>query len=195
MAGLSKSGHVPVAEVHESAAVLNLPNQYEAYLAQLDKKQRHETRRKRRRFVEILGEPRLERTAGADAISRFAEMHRTAAGDKGTFMTDDMERYFLSLHSGADGLVDFLYGGHTTPVAAAFGFEDEDSYYLYNSAYDPGASAASPGIVLVSELISRTIEDDRARFDFLKGDEVYKYRLGAETRPLWRVTATTGELP
>ncbi|NND04410.1 MAG: GNAT family N-acetyltransferase [Acidimicrobiia bacterium] len=192
MSGLSKAGLNPTAHVHESAAVLELPDDYEIYLAELDKKQRHETRRKHRRFVEALGEPRIERAFGATAVAQFAEMHHKAAGDKGTFMTEEMEAYFLSLNENAGALVDFLYADHEAPVAAAFGFEDDSSFYLYNSAYDTAAAAASPGIVLVSELIRRTIEDGRSRFDFLKGDEVYKYRLGAEARPLWRVTATTG---
>ncbi len=195
MTGLNKAGLVPVAEVHQSAAVLTLPDDYEGYLAQLDKKQRHETRRKRRRFTEILGEPSLMRATGQDAITRFAAMHRKAAGDKGTFMNEDMEEYFQRLHIEAAGHVDFLHGDRDVPVAAAFGFEDEDTYYLYNSAYDPDEGAASPGIVLVSELIDRTIADGGSRFDFLKGDETYKYRLGAQARPLWRVSAKTGERP
>ena len=192
MSGLSKAGLVPAAEVHESAAVLSLPSDYESYLAQLHKKQRHETRRKHRRFSEILGEPHLRRTSGAEALARFAEMHRKASGDKGTFMTPEMEQYFARLHVASDAHFDFLYGDGDSPVAAAFSFEDARCYYLYNSAYDPDAAAASPGIVLVSELIRRSIEDGKARFDFLKGDEIYKYRLGAEARPLWRITATTG---
>lgn len=190
--GLSKAGLAPVAEAHESSAVLALPDEYEGYLAGLDKKQRHEIRRKRRRFVEILGEPHLHRAWGQAAVDQFATMHRRASGEKGTFMTADMEVYFSRLHTDAAGHLDFLYGDDDTPVAAAFGFEDESVYYLYNSAYDPTHAAASPGIVLVNELIGRTIADGRDRFDFLKGDEVYKYRLGAEARTLWRVTATTG---
>ncbi len=39
-----------------------LPDSHDRYLADLDKKQRHEVRRKRRRFAEELGEPRLSRS-------------------------------------------------------------------------------------------------------------------------------------
>jgi len=192
MAGLSEAGLAPLAAVHQSAAVLNLPGNFESYLAGLDKKQRHETRRKTRRFADVLGTPRLLRAHGPEALSRFAAMHRLASGDKGTFMDSAMERLFGGLHTNAGAIIDFLHGDGDEPVAAAFGFEDTSAYYLYNSAYAPEAGAASPGIVLVAELIRQAAERSLGRFDFLKGDEVYKYRLGAVARPLWRITATTG---
>jgi len=192
MAGLTEAGHAPVAAVHESAAVLDLPGDFTTYLAALDKKQRHETRRKIRRFTEMLGAPRLLRDHGPDAVARFAAMHRLAAGDKGTFMDHSMETLFGGLHERAGAVVDFLHGDGDEPVAAAFGFEDSSAYYLYNSAYSPDTGAASPGIVLVAELIRQAIEAPHDRFDFLKGDEVYKYRLGAVARPLWRISVSTG---
>ncbi len=192
MAGLGEAGLAPVAAVHQSTAVLELPGDFETYLASLDKKQRHESRRKTRRFTEMLGTPRLARDHGPDAVARFAAMHRLAAGDKGTFMDPSMETLFNRLHTEVGAVIDFLYGDGDEPAAAAFGFEDPAAYYLYNSAYDLAAGAASPGIVLVAELIKQATEAGRVRFDFLKGDEVYKYRLGAVARPLWRITAHTG---
>jgi CelD/BcsL family acetyltransferase involved in cellulose biosynthesis len=192
MAGLTEAGLAPVAAVHQSAAVLEVPGDFDIYLASLDKKQRHETRRKGRRFTEMLGAPRLVREYGPAAVSRFAAMHRLATGAKGTFMDPTTESLFGGLHADAGAVIDFLYGDGDEPVAAAFGFEDASAYYLYNSAYAPAASAASPGIVLVAELIRQTAEAAHDRFDFLKGDEVYKYRLGAVARPLWRITAGMG---
>lgn len=190
MDGLRKAGVTAVAEVHESAAVLDLPGEYEAYLAGLGKKQRHETRRKGRRFSEILGTPRLERRQGAEAVARFAAMHRLADGRKGQFMDQSMEGLFTTYEAECGAVIDFLFGEGPEPVAAAFGFEDAGTYYLYNSAYDTDAGAASPGIVLVTELVRQALETGHSRFDFLKGDETYKYRLGASARPLWRIRAT-----
>ena len=107
-------------------------------------------------------------------------------------MDPAMEELFTSFEVKCGAVIDFLYGNEPDPVAAAFGFEDDDTYYLYNSAYDIGAGAASPGIVLVSELVKQALETGHRRFDFLKGDEVYKYRLGASARPLWRIRASVG---
>ncbi len=173
---------------HEVAAVLELPASFDAYLGSLGKKERHETRRKRRRFGAEIGEPRLDRAADGSAVARFCAMHRLAGGRKGHFMTSGMEAFFMALHEQTGAVIDMLSGEDGVPVAAAFGFEDEDGYYLYNSAYDPEASHASPGVVLVSMLIERAIEAEKRVFDFLKGDETYKFRLGAAPRPLYEVT-------
>ena len=167
----------------DATMVLDLPEEPGAYLAGLHGKQRHEVRRKRRRFEEHAGSPSLVRDSSA--LSWFATMHRAAPGDKGSFMTPEMETFFGSLASHAGGVVDVLLDGSGARVAAAFGFEDADTYYLYNSAFDPDRADVSPGVVLVHKLIESAIASGRSRFDFLKGDESYKFRLGAATRPLF----------
>ena len=185
-AGLAKAGLITTRRRHEVAAVLSLGTSHEDYLGGLDKKQRHEVRRKRRRFDDAYGSARLERRS--DAFGVFVDMHRSAPGDKGEFMTADMVEFFDALL--ATGFVlDVLATADGDAVAAAFGYEDEHAYYLYNSAFDPDAGHASPGVILVDVLIEQAIAAGKSRFDFLKGDEVYKFRLGASERPLYVVEA------
>ena len=177
-------GQLSVTE-DEVAAVLELPDSYEGWLASIGKKERHEVRRKRRRFEAEFGEITIVQH-GAEAINMFCAMHRTAQGDKAMFMTGEMQRYFEDLldHAGAtihtlecDGI----------PRANAFGFETDDGYFYYNSAYDPDAAMASPGIVLLAALIEAQIERGARVFDFLKGDERYKFKHGAQPRQLFVV--------
>ncbi len=189
-AGLQTAGITTTRLQHEIAAVLDLPASFDDYLGDLSKKQRHEVRRKLRRFTEIAGEPRLVRESGSDVVGVFADMHRRAAGEKGTFMTEEMEEHFVELEKNVGAVVDVLYGHDGRPAAAAFGFEDNATFYLYNSAYEPDLADASPGIVLVATAIADAIYRQKTRFDFLKGDEVYKFRLGAVERPLYRVRGT-----
>ncbi|HAX81359.1 MAG TPA: hypothetical protein DCY40_02185 [Actinobacteria bacterium] len=85
----------------------------------------------------------------------------------------------------AGAVIDVLCDGDGAPVGAAFGFEDADTYYLYNSAFHQERSELSPGIVLVTALIDAAIAGGKRRFDFLKGGEDYKARLGAVPRPLF----------
>jgi CelD/BcsL family acetyltransferase involved in cellulose biosynthesis len=186
-AGLAAAGLAVRREVHEVAAVLDLPGDYDSYLGGLSGKQRHEVRRKRRRFEEALGPPVLARAP--DRFGDFARMHRAAPGEKGEFLTDDLEAFFADLLAMPGTVLDVLLTTDGAPLAAAFGFEDGDAYYLYNSAFDPGAGTASPGTVLVDLLIERAIGAGLRRFDFLKGDEPYKFRLGAVPRPLSRLEA------
>ena len=191
-AGLVAAGQPGDATQHEVAAVMELPATFDDWLAGIGKRERHEVRRKRRRFEAMLGKPRIERTDDAGAVAVFADMHRRASGDKGSFMTDDMEAFFGELQAKAGGAIDFVYGDAPEPLAAGFGFEDGDAYYLYNSAYEPRVREASPGIVLLAALVESAIGRGLARFDFLKGDEPYKFRHGAVPEPLYVLEGTVG---
>ncbi len=175
---------------HEAAFRLDLPSTFQLFLAGLSKKERHELRRKRRRFTEALGAPRLARGT-ADPIGVFVQLHRKADGAKGAFMTPERESFFRDVADLPGTRVDILTGEAGEAVAASVGFEDAGCYYLYNSAYDPRGAHVSPGIVLLGLLIESTIEAGATIFDFLKGDEPYKLRLGAHPRPLYALEGRT----
>ena len=78
------------------------------------------------------------------------------------------------------------------PVAAGFSFVMADTVYLYNSSLDGDAYHWSPGMVLLAELIKRSIADGLHRLDFLKGNERYKFQLGGVPRTLSSVIAAAG---
>jgi CelD/BcsL family acetyltransferase involved in cellulose biosynthesis len=184
------AGGVPSTEQHETAAVLQLPATYEDWLASIGKKERHEVRRKRRRFVAEFGEIEIV-PHGSEAINMFCAMHRTSQGDKGMFMTGEMQSYFEDLLDSGGATIHTLECDGI-PRANAFGFETADGYFYYNSAYDMDAAMASPGIVLLASMIEAQIERGARVFDFLKGDERYKFKHGASPRPLY---AVSGQLP
>lgn len=186
---LSGAGAEPRVSEDEAVAVVTLPPTYDDWLASLGKKQRHEVRRKRRRFEAEFGTIDIERHEGG-AIDVFTAMHRLSIGDKGGFMTGAMEDLFSDLLATAGASIHLLTCDGVAR-AAAFGFEAENGYYYYNSAYDPAAAMASPGIVLFSAMIETEIERGAVVFDFLKGDEQYKFRHGAETRQLYAIEGLT----
>lgn len=175
---------------HEVAAVLTLPPTTDEWLMAIGKKERHEVRRKRRRFEAEFGEIEVVRT-GVESIGAFVDMHRTSPGDKGDFMTPDMEAFFTDLVVEAEAVIHLLVCGGR-PLAAAFGFESDAGYFYYNSALESDAAHASPGIVLFSTMIDAQIARGATVFDFLKGDERYKFRHGAEPRQLY---VLEGSLP
>lgn len=152
----------------------------------LDRKQRHEVRRKERRFADRLGPASLD--TDHRWFEDFVTMHRSSPGDKGRFMTAAMADFFSDLLGVVPGArLDTLVTADGRAVASAFAFEDDRAYYLYNSSFDPAAAAASPGIVLLHRLIERASTAGLARFDFLKGAEPYKRRLGAVPRTLYTI--------
>lgn len=185
--GLSRLGLEAEPIEHEVAAAVDMPADYDEYLELIGKKERHEVRRKRRRFERLLGEPVIAPSRDEEALHDFVRMHRMSPGPKGEFMTAEMAEFFAAVLAAVpEARIDLLTaGGDGKAVAAAFGFASQGAYYLYNSAYDPGASDASPGIVLLGGLLESFAVAGGGRFDFLKGDEAYKFRLGAQARPLY----------
>ncbi len=74
------------------------------------------------------------------------------------------------------------------PAACLLQFAGADGPMLYNCGFDPAFKSWSPGSVAVCMSIRHAIEQDHARvFDFLRGRESYKYRLGAVDRALYRI--------
>ena len=63
------------------------------------------------------------------------------------------------------------------------GFDHGDRLNLYNSGYDPAYRDLSVGLICKAYCIGETIERGM-RYDFLKGREVYKHRLGAREVPI-----------
>lgn len=174
----------------ETAAVLDLPADWDAYLASLDPKERHELKRKRRRIARDHPDVRV-RTSTAETLEEdlktFVAMHRGAEGLKGHFMKPEIATFFERVARAFCELgwlrLDFLEVGETA-ISTTFAFEIDGAFYLYNSALDPDAKRLSPGLILVSQLIEECIERGFKVFDFLRGPERYKYQLGAEAVPL-----------
>jgi CelD/BcsL family acetyltransferase involved in cellulose biosynthesis len=186
---LASTGLRPKTSEQTVARVLQLPSSIDEYHVMIGKKERHELRRKRRRYEEQIGPATLRTDVGAGfGFDEFVRLHRLAPGDKGTFMTGERHRFFTRL-AGQDGWrVDYMENGGVA-TACLFGWSDGSDYYLYNSSFDPAVQAASPGQVLLAGMIEHAITEGWGVFDFLKGDESYKARLGAETRQLFRVEA------
>jgi CelD/BcsL family acetyltransferase involved in cellulose biosynthesis len=167
-----------------------LPASTDAYYSLIGKKERHELRRKRRRYEDQVGPPKLRTDTGAGfGFEEFIRLHRLAPGEKGGFMTDERLRFFARLARQEGWRVDYLEQDGVA-TACLFGWTDGSDYYLYNSCIDPEVQAASPGLVLLVGMIEHAIGEGWGVFDFLKGDEVYKSRLGAVPRQLFQVRAT-----
>jgi CelD/BcsL family acetyltransferase involved in cellulose biosynthesis len=73
------------------------------------------------------------------------------------------------------------------PAACALCFENADTLYLYNSGYDRQFAALSVGQVCTILTIKEGIAGGLKCYNFLKGDEVYKKRLGGKPVGLVRL--------
>ena len=72
------------------------------------------------------------------------------------------------------------------PVASVMYFDYNNTRYLYNSGYDPQYGDLSAGLLSKVLCIKDAIEHKLKAFDFLKGSEIYKYRLGGKEITLYK---------
>ncbi len=171
-----------------------LPNDFDAYMAGLEGKQRREIRRKLRRAAgegarAVFIEPGEEDSA---AIDEFIALMQASGAEKAAFLSPQMHAAFgdilrVTQAAGMLGLCFLELEGRR--LAAYAYFSMGETIYLYNSGYEPGAYALlSPGWVLLAQLIERAIESGHRRFDFMRGDETYKYRFGGEDERVFCLT-------
>ena len=174
-----------LVEREERCPILRLPESWDAYLAALSGKDRHELRRKMRKLENELPDVRV-RSVGAPAeldaaLGEFLRLHRQSRTGKAKFMDERMERFFraaLATLAAAGWVRLWLLESAGAAVASFICTEYGGSVGLYNSGFDPAHSKLAPGIVLLGHVIREAIERRIAIFDFLRGEEPYKYAFG-----------------
>ena len=179
--------------------LIELPADWEEYLASINKKQRHEIRRKLRRAE---GGAELEWYVVGEShdlgreMEIFLDLHQKSRPDKDDFMSEEMQTFFRAIagvmhDAGWLQLMQLKLDGRHE--ASLLSFDYGDAIMLYNSGFDPdGLSHLSPGNVLISICIRHAIALGRRVFDFLQGDEEYKYRFGAQDTQVYRVLIGRG---
>ena len=108
-------------------------------------------------------------------------------------MSPDRERFFrraaLSLAEQGITRLSFVELDGVR-IASSLSFVCCGTKYLYNSGYDPAYGRLAAGLLNHAYNIRRSIEAGLSVFDFMRGDETYKYHLGGEDRLVYRLTAT-----
>lgn len=174
--------------------VVPLPGDWETYLMSLRKKDRHELRRKVRKLEGrddarwYLVNPRDDE-ALQQGMQSFIALHRLSGTDKAAFMDEAMAASFLDMahrlaHTGWLDLA--VLEVNKEPAAAYLSFNYNGRLYLYNSGYDPQFGSYSAGVALLAYRIHKAILQGVKVFDFLRGDEDYKYDFGARDTYVYR---------
>ena len=156
-------------------------------MAGLTKKNRHELRRKKRKFDKENISYKLEESIEQDIFEIFISQHKTSKGEKGNFMTDMVESYFRNLLN-LEGWKIYYTNTQKGIISTAFCYENENGCYLYNSSRNEEFDYINPGIILYDLIIQKLIERQMNFFDFLKGTERYKYDLGGDSVQLYDLT-------
>ena len=171
-----------------------LEGDWEAYLAGIDKRQRKELRRKMRRaenhFIPVNWYVVEDEATLDDDLEAFFELMLNDPL-KQAFLTDNMKTQMRTIAHAALKAgwlkLTFMEVGREK-AAAQMSFDFANRIWGYNSGLDLKFSDLAPGVVLVGHLLQQAIEQNREVFDFMRGDEEYKYRFGAVNRFVNRIT-------
>ena len=182
-------------EIYRPTPRIALNGSFEEYLSRLDKKQRHEIRRKMRRAAES-GKVRFYVLDGdADIETELDSFFHLMVQDpnKAMFlrdaMRDQMSTTIRAAHEGGYLWLGFLEVDGIK-AAASLNFDYKNKLWGYNSGVRRDFMELSPGWVLLAHVIQWCCENNRYEFDFMRGDEEYKYRFGGVNRYVMRERVT-----
>ena len=188
-----KRGWVYSEEVYQPTPYIPLPGDFEAYLDSLDKKQRHEVRRKIRRAEESGRGVRwyiVDDESGLDTGMEAFMALMAHDPEKAVFLTPAMRAQMkalarVSFRGGYLQLAFLEVDGEK--ACGYFNFDYANRIWVYNSGLDRKFMDISPGWVLLGYLLEWANANKRSEFDFMRGNEDYKYRFGALDRQVMRV--------
>ena len=165
-----------------------LPGDWESYLAGIDKKQRHEIRRKIRRAENHTQPMRWYIVNDAEGLDEGIDAFLALMAqdeEKKRFLTEIMRSQMrAAVHAAFEaGWLQLSFLEFDGEKAASYlNFNFGDHIWVYNSGLNDKFRELSPGWVLLGYLIQQAIQQGCKAFDFMRGDESYKYRFGAIDR-------------
>ena len=148
-----------------------------------------------RRRVARLGTLTYETATPANFEALFADFvalhsaHWARAGDPGVLANADVQAFHRDvarqlLDAGLLRLYVMTIEGQR--VAVFYGFSSKQRTYYYLGGFDPAQPQLSLGNLIVAHAVERAIAEGCEAFDFLRGQEAYKFRWGAVERPTYR---------
>ncbi|MCY4475452.1 MAG: GNAT family N-acetyltransferase [Chloroflexi bacterium] len=170
---------------------VTLPSTVDEYFASLTKKHRHELRRKLRRLHNAGKVEQLELTTPDEieqGMNDFIKLHRGSSIDKEEFMTPQREAFFREIAvtlAEKDVTRIYFLTINGEKVATSLAFKIGSTKYLYNSGYLPDRSWLAVGLLNHAINILASIREGIEVYDFMRGDERYKYHLGAVDRHIY----------
>ena len=161
-----------------------LTGDFETYLAGIDKKQRHEIRRKMRRAEESGRKVRWYIVKEASTLDAEVEAFLNLMAqdpEKAAFLTLAMRTQMrLACQAAFEcGWLQLAFLEADGQKAAGYlNFDYLNRIWVYNSGIDRRFLDLSAGWVLLGHLLQWANEKKRTEFDFMRGNEDYKYRFG-----------------
>jgi CelD/BcsL family acetyltransferase involved in cellulose biosynthesis len=173
-----------------------LAGDFETYLAGIDKKQRHEIRRKMRRAEDCGRSVRWYMVEDGSLLDTEVEAFLDLMAEdpeKAAFLTPAMRAQMrLACRAAFEGgwlqLAFLEVDGQK--AAGYLNFDYLNRIWVYNSGIDRRFLDLSVGWVLLGYLLQWANDHKRSEFDFMRGNEDYKYRFGGVDKYVVRARVT-----
>ena len=174
---------------------IELPTQWEDFVARLSKSHRKQVRRAARSLqsdkIVLRRATTLEELRhGFELLVDLHQKRWESLDNRGCFANPE----FASFHresSGRlfrDGCVDLVWlelDGR--PLAAEYQLLGTDVVYASQSGIDPDRLDLEPGRLAIAATLQSSIDRGYRSYDFLRGDEPYKAHWRAQPRPMWEI--------
>ena len=176
----------------ETCPVLALPDSWDEYVKSLGKNMREQIKRYPKRLEkEFTVEYSMSQTAAETsvALSDLIRLHTKrwrARGQTGVLVLPRRQQFQRALcedlrQQNQLRLWTATVNGEAACVLLSYFYDGRYSFFI--GGFEPDLMRWSVGTCLFAQVLRHAIEVDGAReFDFLKGREEYKYRLGAQDR-------------
>jgi CelD/BcsL family acetyltransferase involved in cellulose biosynthesis len=169
---------------------------WDSYLASVGAAHRANFRRRLRRLerrYDLRFEQPQDEAGRKEAFEALVRLHlarRRSLGGSEAFYLPGLVRFHEEFSARAlrrGWLRLLLLRLNGVPAAAFYGFRYGGTFYFYQSGFDPAFAGLGVGLVLMGLAIRTAIDEGASEFDFLHGDEPYKFLWTRLTRPLMRL--------
>jgi len=171
---------------------------WETYLASVGHSHRYNYRRRLKNLQKEFVDFQFEQIHSEDQVKvtllKLIELHNLRWNERGgsdAFHRPGLLSFHADISHGAlrqDSLRLYVLRLNGKVAAILYGFKYNNVFYYYQSGFDTSLARYSVGMVIMGLAIKSALEEGMEKFDFLHGDEEYKYRWASERHELIRIS-------
>ena len=172
---------------------LILPESFNVYLQSFKRKKRYNLNASVRKFEKAGGNycSAKNYTDKRDFLKHLFSIHARRSAERNiesSFAGEELFQFHESLLNKMDTIWLRSLEIDGKIIAVLYGFLHQDRFFYYQIAHDPLFRKQSPGTVLLYKVIEECCNSGVKEFNFLQGDEGYKWQWTKESRRLQNVT-------
>jgi CelD/BcsL family acetyltransferase involved in cellulose biosynthesis len=180
------------SHISNNCPYITLPKSWNGYLNSLNRKRRYNMRSRekslqKKHTIEIVYADENHKTIN-ESMQKYFELQEQRIQDKGisSIVTN---KNFQQFH--IDIIKSFLGNGWLSltflkvdgdEAACLYGYKYNNKYYHYQGGFRPELKRYGIGTLIIAKQIEKLIESGYREYDFLRGNEEYKYDWTASSR-------------